>query len=100
MLWKHTARASASQSGLAYPMYYNGLFSDLRLPLTAAVKNARAEGKGLWPNDKTTRGFSVSSLTAITEAVAILPKLFRRIIDYMRESGKIDGFKEHILKGC
>jgi len=87
-------------SGLAYPMYYNGLFSDLRLPLTEAVTSARAEGKGLWPNDKTTRGFSVSSLKAITEEVAILPKLFRRIVDYIGEGGKIDGFKEHLQKGC
>ncbi len=87
-------------SGLAYPMYYNGLFSDLRLPLTAAVTSARSEGKGLWPYDRTTKGFSVSSLKAITEEVAILPKLFRRIVDYMGEGGKIDGFKEHLQKGC
>jgi hypothetical protein len=86
--------------GLAYPMYYNGLFSDLRLPLTEAVTRARAEGKGLWPYDKTTRGFSVSSLKAITEEVAILPKLFRRIVDYMGAGGRIDGFKEHLQKGC
>ena len=86
--------------GLAYPMYYNGLFSDLRLPMTKAVTNARAEGKGLWPYDKTTLGFSVSSLKTITEEVAILPKLFRRIVDYMGEGGKIDGFKEHLQKGC
>ena len=87
-------------SGLAYPMYYNGLFSDLRLPLTSAVTFARSEGKGLWPYDRTTKGFSVSSLKAITEEVAILPKLFRRIVDYMGEGGKIDGFKEHLQKGC
>ena len=87
-------------SGLAYPMYYNGLFSDLRLLLTKAATSARSEGKGLWPYDMTTRGFSVSSLKAITEEVAILPKLFRRIVDYMGEGGKIDGFKEHLQKGC
>ena len=86
--------------GLAYPMYYNGLFSDLRLPLTEAMTNARAEGKGLWPHDKTTKGFSVSDLKAITEEVAILPKLFRRIVDYMGAGGRIDGFKEHLQKGC
>jgi len=86
--------------GLAYPMYYNGLFSDLRLPLTKAVTNAREEEKGLWPYDQTTKGFSVSSLKAITEEVAILPKLFRRIVDYMGEGGKIDGFREHLQKGC
>jgi hypothetical protein len=86
--------------GLAYPMYYNGLFSDLRLPLTEAVTSARADGKGLWPIDKTTRGFSVSGLTAITREEAILPKLFRRIVDYMGAGGRIDGFKEHLQKGC
>jgi hypothetical protein len=86
--------------GLAYPMYYNGLFSDLRLPLTKAVTNARAEGKGLWPYDMTTKGFSASDLDAITKEVVILPKLFRRIVDYMGAGGRIDGFKEHIQKRC
>jgi hypothetical protein len=86
--------------GLAYPMYYNGLFSDLRSPLSRAVGNARSGGLGLWPLDKTNKGFSVSSLKAITEEVAVLPKLFRRIISYMGEGGKIDGFKEQLQKGC
>jgi hypothetical protein len=86
--------------GLAYPMYYNGLFSDLRIPLTKAVASARAEGKGFWPYDRTTLGFSVSDLKAITEEVAVLPKLFRRIVDYMGAGGRIDGFKEHLQKGC
>ncbi|MDD1762040.1 MAG: hypothetical protein LUQ59_07375 [Methanothrix sp.] len=86
--------------GLAYPMYYNGLFSDLRSPLSRAVANARSGGLGLWPLDKTNKGFSVSSLKAITEEVAVLPKLFRRIISYMGEGGKIDGFKEQLQKGC
>jgi endonuclease YncB( thermonuclease family) len=86
--------------GMAYPMYYNGLFSDLRRPLTKAVTRAREDGLGLWPYDKTTRGFSVSSLKAITEEVAILPKLFRRIVNYMGDGGRIDGFKKHLQKGC
>ena len=86
--------------GLVYPMYYNGLFSDLRLPLTEALTHARAEGLGLWPYDRTTKGFSVSDLDAIMEEVAILPKLFRRIVNYMGDGGRIDGFKEHLQKGC
>jgi endonuclease YncB( thermonuclease family) len=86
--------------GLAYPMYYNGLFSDLRSPLSRAVANARTEGKGLWPTDRTNKGFSVSDLKAITEEVAIMPKLFRRIISYMGEGGKIEGFKEQLQRGC
>ncbi|MDD1763050.1 MAG: thermonuclease family protein [Methanothrix sp.] len=86
--------------GLAYPMYYNGLFSDLRLPLTQAVKDARKERLGLWPCDRTTKGFSVSDLKTITDEAAILPKLFRRIVNYMGEGGSIIGFKEHLQKSC
>jgi hypothetical protein len=86
--------------GLAYPTYYNGLFSDLRIVLTEAMVRARAEGKGLWPSDRTAKGFSVSDLTTLTEDVAILPKLFRRVMDYMGNGGKIDGFKDHLLTGC
>lgn len=86
--------------GLAYPMYYNGLFSDLRLPMTAAMKRAREDERGFWPYDLTTKGFSVPNLGTITNEVAILPKLFRRIVDYMGEGGNIDGFKDHLTKGC
>ena len=43
-------------------------------------------------------GDFVSSLKTITEEVAILPKLFRRIVDYMGQGGKIDGFKEHLQR--
>jgi len=32
--------------------------------------------------------------------VAIYPKLFRRIIEYMGDGGKIDGFKEHLQNKC
>jgi endonuclease YncB( thermonuclease family) len=86
--------------GLAYPMYYNGFFSDLRLPMTKAVANAREKEKGVWSLDKTNLGFSVSDLKSITEEVAILPKLFRRIVSYMGDGGKIEGFKEYLKKNC
>lgn len=86
--------------GLAYPTYYNGLFPDLRLTFTSAMSKARREGKGVWPGDKTTAGFSVPDLATLTDKVTILPKLFRRIVDYMGAGGKIDGFKDHLLKNC
>jgi endonuclease YncB( thermonuclease family) len=86
--------------GLAYPTYYNGLFSDLRNVFTEAMIKAKAENRGLWPYDRTTKGFPVSDLATLTEDVAILPKLFRRIMDYMGNGGKIDGFKDHLLTGC
>lgn len=86
--------------GLAYPMFYNGLFSDIRHPLTYASIRAREEGRGIWPYDLTTKGFSMTTLGTITNEVAILPKLFRRIVDYMGEGGNIDGFIDHLRNGC
>ena len=86
--------------GLAYPMYYSGLSSGLRHPLTYASVRAREEERGIWPYDLTTKGFSMANLGTITNEVAILPKLFRRIVDYMGEGGSIDGFIGHLRNGC
>jgi len=86
--------------GLAYPTYYNGLFSDLRLPLTRAMAHARSEGKGIWPYDRTTKGFSVSCLEPLTEDVVILPKLFRRLVDYLGEGGEMNGFRDYLFARC
>lgn len=84
-------------AGLAYPTYYTGLFSDLRKKMTSAVNKAqKGGGEGIWQKDKTTKGFAVSSLASVTEDAVILPKLFRRIINYMGEGGSIDGFKEYL----
>lgn len=86
--------------GLAYPTYYNGLFSDLRLPLTLAMARARSEGRGIWPYDLTTKGFFVPSLEPLSENVVILPKLFRRLVDYMGDGGMMDGFRDHLKARC
>jgi hypothetical protein len=61
---------------------------------------AKNEGKGFWPYDMTTSGFSVSDPGALTDEIAVLPKLFRRIIDYMGGGGDIEGFKNYLLTRC
>lgn len=84
-------------AGLAYPTYYTGLFSDLRKKITAAVAQARkGGGKGIWPKDRTTKGFTVTSLSSVTDREVILPKLFRRIVSFMGDGGSIDGFKDYL----
>ena len=84
-------------AGLAYPTYYTGLFSDLRKKITSAVAQARKSGgKGIWRKDKTTKGFTVSSLSSVTDDEVILPKLFRRIVNFMGDGGGIAGFKDYL----
>lgn len=92
-----SVNCKSALAGLAYPTYYTGLFSDLRKKITAAVAQARkGGGKGIWPKDRTTKGFTVSSLTSVTDREVILPKLFRRIVSFMGDGGGIDGFKDYL----
>ena len=69
--------------GLAYPTYYRSLFPDLRKELTAAAKQARDSGLGVWASDSTTTGFDVTGLDALQNDVVIVPKLFRRLVEYL-----------------
>jgi len=86
----------ALAEGLAYPTYYTGLFVDLRDSLTAATSQARAAKLGIHAHDVTTAGFDVDAIATITDDAVILPKLFRRIIDYMVNVGTVVGFKEKL----
>lgn len=85
-------------AGLAYPTYYEGLFPDLRRKITRAVTAARKASAGLWPQDKTITGADVADLSGVTTNNVILPKLFRRIVDYLKQSDSIQGFKQHLAK--
>ncbi|MGI5423160.1 thermonuclease family protein [Streptomyces sp. CA-179760] len=71
------------REGLAYPTYYTNLFPDLRDELTAAVRQAQAANKGLWQDDDTLGGATVTGIGSLQDDVVILPKLFRRLADYL-----------------
>ncbi|CAL1238945.1 hypothetical protein [Candidatus Methylocalor cossyra] len=93
---EHSVNYKSALAGLAYPTYYTGLFPDLRKKITAAVAQARQAGRGVWPEDRTTQGFTVSSLASVTDENVILPKLFRRIVSFMGQGGGIEGFKDYL----
>jgi hypothetical protein len=101
-LFLTTARALDSvnaemlRTGLAYPTYYQGLFADLRTALTAESAAARADGDGVWAEDVTNEWFDVPGPESITDEHVILPKLFRRLADYVGVDGSAVGFKEHL----
>ncbi|MFD4715226.1 thermonuclease family protein [Streptomyces sp. NPDC058430] len=72
--------------GLAYPTFYRSLFTSLRAELTSVAQQARASGQGLWPSDATTTGAKITGLSSLTDDIVILPKLFRRLVDYLKLS--------------
>ncbi|MFF4492247.1 thermonuclease family protein [Streptomyces sp. NPDC001544] len=83
-LLRKTANHHLLATGLAYPTYYRNLFPDLRGELTAVVHQAQKDKKGLWPQDVTTKGAKITGMTSVTDQVVVLPKLFRRLVDYLR----------------
>lgn len=70
-------------AGMAYPTFYRQLFVDLRAELTAVVQEARKQKKGLWAADVTQSGATVTALKSLTDEAVIMPKLFRRLADYL-----------------
>jgi hypothetical protein len=81
--------------GLVYPTFYSQLYPELRTELTTASQAARTTGTGIWASDATTSGATITTLTDLDEQVVILPKLFRRLIDYLALGNgdpSLDGF--------
>lgn len=74
--------------GLAYPLFYDTLYAELRLALAARCVSARQAGLGLWPADATTTGFDWNDNLAMLPP--IFPKLWRRIDTYRRDETFFD----------
>ena len=97
---RRTASFRLISTGLAYPTYYLNLFPDLRRALTAEVGRARPD-RGVWPQDRTQSGFTVTGLDTLTEDVVILPKLFRRLVDYLHlgaDDTSLAGFADYLAQ--
>jgi Staphylococcal nuclease homologue len=98
-LLKESANAHLLETGLAYPTFYTKLFVELRKELTKISRKAREKEKGVWAEDVTTAGFELESLDTITENAVILPKLFRRLADYLAlndGSSDLSGFIRYV----
>ncbi|WP_286004609.1 thermonuclease family protein [Geitlerinema calcuttense] len=98
-LLQQSANYHLLATGLAYPTFYSKLFPDLRQEMTQATKQARSQACGLWSADCTQTGFIVADLESLTEEWVILPKLFRRLLDYLAiNEGSYDlgGFSQYL----
>ena len=73
--------------GVAYPLLYTSTAPQLRAAFTAAAEGARGRRAGVWAQDSSAR-FSVAELEAVgPDGALVLPKLFRRVVDYLRQRG-------------
>ena len=95
-LLRQSLNYQSLEAGLAYPTFYKGLFSDLRAALSEASNSARQANLEIWAEDRTNTGFAVENLESISEEHVILPKLFRRLAEYLEAGGSVVGFKEFL----
>ncbi|MFE2722489.1 nuclease [Kitasatospora sp. NPDC059327] len=88
-LLHQTANHHLLSLGLVYPTFYTSLPEVLRHDMTATSQQARAAKApgSVWAHDVTTDGAVIEDLTSITDHQVILPKLFRRLADYIRLFG-------------
>ncbi|WP_369244721.1 nuclease [Streptomyces sp. R41] len=86
-LLRRTANFHLLSLGLAYPTFYAGLPVYLRDVLSAAAQAARAAKTGVWADDAdvTMKGAKITGMSSLTadDGAVILPKLFRRLKDYL-----------------
>jgi len=84
------------ESGFAYPLYYNTLFSSLRNAMDKALDFAQQNQLGYWPYDRTTSGVQINSRNDIATLPPIWPKLWRRLREFLRDADSLDGFREFL----
>lgn len=99
-LLRRTANHRLVTIGLAYPTFYLKLFPDLRAELAKQARNARP-ATGLWAGDRTQKGVAVANLTTLTDEAILLPKLFRRLVDYLDLNANdpaLDGFLAYLAQ--
>jgi hypothetical protein len=80
-------------SGNSYPLFYDTLFASLRTTLATAAQTARAASRGVWRDDRSTRGLAAANVADLEQSGVIFPKLFRRLTSYFDEGGSgLSGF--------
>jgi endonuclease YncB( thermonuclease family) len=79
---RRTANHRLITTGLAYPTFYLKLYPDLRAELAKQAQQAHSS-TGVWAVDRTQKGVTVADLSTLTDDAVILPKLFRRLADYL-----------------
>src|SRR3954447_26136738 len=84
---RKTANHRLISAGLAYPTFYSLLYAELRAEFAKQAAAARKAGKGVFAVDRTQNGAEIKTLSTITTDAVIMPKLFRRLADYLHLNG-------------
>jgi hypothetical protein len=87
-LLKQSLNYKSLASGNSYPLFYDTLFASLRTTLAQATQAARTAKKGLWKDDRSTKGLAATNENDLEARGVILPKVFRRLTSYFDGGGQ------------
>src|SRR6185437_10881632 len=96
---RRTCNHQLLAEGLVYPTYYSLLYTELRDELTHVCTQARQQRLGVFAGDATQSGVTIEALDTITDQAIILPKLFRRLAEYLQHgkpSVDLTGFRDFL----
>jgi hypothetical protein len=88
-LLRRSLNYSLLRRGHVYPLFYDSLYDDLREPMRQAAMLAWYSGLGLWPYDWSNEWVDISNASGIEEEYTIFPKLFRRLVDFLKTPGPV-----------
>jgi endonuclease YncB( thermonuclease family) len=97
-LLRKSANYRQMSAGLAYPLYYNTLFAELRKVFDGALRTAKATRSGYWPTDRTLRGVTIKSAADLATMPPVWPKLWRRLQAFLREGKPLSEFIQFLAK--
>lgn len=98
-LLKKSLNYKSLASGNAYPLFYDTLFAALRATFAEAAQAARADKKGLWKDDRSTKGLAAADAADLEQRGVIFPKVFRRLTSYFDDGGSgLSGFLPWLAK--
>jgi endonuclease YncB( thermonuclease family) len=84
----HTLNAQAVSAGIAYPTFYTSTPAPHVRHLRDLARGAREDKTGVWAVDQTPLFQLVDHSSIGPEGQLILPKLFRRATDYLKDAAK------------
>ncbi len=84
----HTVNAQALSGGIAYPTFYTSTPAPHVRHLRDLARGAREDKTGVWAVDQTPLFQLVDQSSIGPEGQLILPKLFRRATDYLKDVAK------------
>lgn len=86
-----------ARAGLVYPTFYTTTDRVFAEKIRAVVSRARITKRGIWSIDRTS-DFTLYDIRTLQEDILILPKLFRRLVNFFDNYAEFEKLTDYLKK--